>query len=159
MNDKEKQICKHFDEKVCSRLNCKKDCKYYGKANCKTCIHEDICQLRTFSYCEEEVKEKGCEHYQPKLTEDSVVLTKEEADRFRGQTLNFKKVKAQARKEAIKELLTAQLKECIEAEKMVLKIRKNKDDLYYNGFSLAITNLKMYIKELTRQYEVEITND
>jgi hypothetical protein len=43
------------------------------KANCHICVHEDICQLRTFSYCEEEVKEKGCEHYQPKLPEDSVV--------------------------------------------------------------------------------------
>jgi hypothetical protein len=47
-------------------------------ANCKNCVHEDICQLRTYSYCEEEVKEKGCEHYQPKLPEDSVVLSREE---------------------------------------------------------------------------------
>lgn len=73
-----RQICKHFDEEVCSKLDCRKDCKYYGKANCKTCIHEEICQLRTFSYCEEEVKEKGCEHYQPKFPEDSVVVSKKE---------------------------------------------------------------------------------
>lgn len=76
--DKEKQICKHFDEEVCSKLDCKKDCKYYGKANCHNCIHEEICQLRTFSYCEEEVKEKGCEHYQQKFSEDSVVVSKKE---------------------------------------------------------------------------------
>jgi hypothetical protein len=44
------------------------------KANCHICVHEDICQLRTFSYCEEEVKEKGCEHYQPKLPEDARVF-------------------------------------------------------------------------------------
>lgn len=65
-NKKEKQMCKYYDEEVCSRLNCKKDCKFYGKANCLTCIHEEVCQLRTFSY-REEVKEKGCKHYQPKL--------------------------------------------------------------------------------------------
>lgn len=83
MKDKEKQICKHFDEEVCSKLDCKKDCKYYGKANCKTCIHEDICQLRTYSYCEEEVKEKGCEHYQLKLPKGSVVLSGKEWNKYK----------------------------------------------------------------------------
>ena len=85
MNDKVKQIeklakekCEHFDDEVCSKLDCKKDCKYYGKANCYNCIHEEICQLRTFSYREEEVKEKGCEHYQQKFFENSVVVSKKE---------------------------------------------------------------------------------
>lgn len=47
-------------------------------ANCYNCIHEDICQLRTYSYCEEKVKEKGCKHYQPKIDKDKVVLYREE---------------------------------------------------------------------------------
>lgn len=37
--------------------------------------------------------------------EDSVVLSMEEAERFRGQTFNIKKVKAQARKEMAEEIL------------------------------------------------------
>lgn len=47
-------------------------------ANCYNCIHEDICQLRTYSYCEEKVKEKGCEQYQPKIAKNNVVLTEEQ---------------------------------------------------------------------------------
>ena len=39
------------------------------------------------------IAQKLIERYQPKLPENAVVLTKEEADRFRGQTLNIKKVK------------------------------------------------------------------
>ena len=39
-----------------------------------------------------------------KLPEDSVVLTEEEAERFRGQTINIAKIKAQARKETAKEI-------------------------------------------------------
>lgn len=70
--------------------------------------------------------------------------------------IKIAKYNDEIRKKTAKELLTAQLKECIEAEKRVLKIRKSRDDLYYNGFSLAITNLKMYLKELAKQYGVEI---
>lgn len=70
--------------------------------------------------------------------------------------IKIAKYNDEIRKKTVKELLTAQLKECIKAEKRVLKIRKSRDDLYYNGFSLAITNLKMYIKELAKQYEVEV---
>lgn len=66
--------------------------------------------------------------------------------------IKIAKYNDEIRKKTAKEILTAQLKECIEAEKRVLKIRKSKDDLYYNGFSLAITNLKMYIKELANVY-------
>ena len=40
-----------------------------------------------------------------KLSEDAVVLTKEEAERFRGQTINIAKVEAQARKEMAKEII------------------------------------------------------
>lgn len=91
---------------------------------------------------------------------DKVVLTMEEFDEFRKDQAEVKFLKNQitdqARKETAKELLTAQLKECIEVEKCVLKIRKSRDDLYYNGFSLAITNLKMYLKELAREYKVEV---
>lgn len=51
------------------------------------------------------IAQKLVEHYQPKLPENSVVLTEEEAERFRGQTINIAKVKAQARKETAKEIL------------------------------------------------------
>lgn len=70
-----KEKYKYFDEEVCSKLNCKKDCKYYGKSNCYRCIHKNICQLRAFSYCEEEVKEKGCEYYKQEIPQNAVVLT------------------------------------------------------------------------------------
>lgn len=40
-----------------------------------------------------------------KITEDSIVLSREEADRFRGQTLNIKKVKAQASKETATDII------------------------------------------------------
>lgn len=75
-----KEKCKHFDKEVCSKLDCKKDCKYYGKANCCRCIHKDICELRSFSYCEEEVREKGCDDFRQEIPENAVVLTREEYD-------------------------------------------------------------------------------
>jgi hypothetical protein len=87
----EKEKCKYFDEEVCSKLNCKKNCKYYGKSNCYRCIHKNICQLRTFSYCEEEVKEKGCYHYKQEIPEGAVVLTKEEYDGLKLIASNYSK--------------------------------------------------------------------
>ena len=39
-----------------------------------------------------------------KIPEGSVVLTEEEAERFRGQTINIAKIKAQARKDTAKEI-------------------------------------------------------
>lgn len=97
-----KENCEHFDEEVCSKLDCKKDCKYYGKANCYNCIHEDVCQLRAFSYCEEEVKEKGCEYYKPKLFENSVVLTREGYDIL--IAVENERIK-EARKEMVEKIL------------------------------------------------------
>ena len=79
----EKEECEHFDKEVCSRLNCNKDCKYYGKSNCYRCNHKEICQLRTFSYCEEEVREKGCEYYQQEIPENAVVLTRVEYEKLK----------------------------------------------------------------------------
>lgn len=83
-----------------------------------------------------------------KLPEDSVVLTKEEAERFRGQTINIAKIKAQARNET--------------AEK-IYKLVDNKLDLYRNGviggslydsgYQTAIYDIKRTIKEL---FDIEI---
>ena len=111
----EKEECEHFDKEVCSRLNCKKDCKYYGKSNCYRCNHKEICQLRTFSYCEEEVKENGCEYYQQEIPENAMVLpindwinfNKEHANelitaREEEYTLGYE----QARKETAEKILT-----------------------------------------------------
>ena len=168
MNDKEKQI-----EKLANIIaNCrftdpKSEAIDLYNAKCRI-IPEDSVVLT-----KEELKKIIQEEYQNALIQeeyqnalkDKVVLTREEwAQRvpfglyqvakvlYNGKCAELK----QSRKETARELLTAQLKECIEAEKRVLKIRKNKDDLYYNGFSLAITNLKMYIKELAKEYKVEI---
>ena len=79
-------------EEICPELNCKKDCKYYGKSNCYRCNHKDICQLRTFSYCEEKAKEHGCGYYQQEIPEGSVVLSKEEWDRLMDDTYTSKEV-------------------------------------------------------------------
>ena len=33
------------------------------KRNCYKCINKNYCRLRAISYCEENVREEGCEHY------------------------------------------------------------------------------------------------
>lgn len=77
------------------------------------------------------------------LLEDSVVLTREEADRFRWQTLNIKKVKTQARKE-FAEKVKSKIKE--------LKQRYHEDcinglgDEEYNG--LTGNNVDEILKEM-----------
>lgn len=64
------------------------------------------------------------------------------------------------RKKTVKELLTAQFKEYKECEKLVLEARNNnKNDDYYKGFSVSTTNQRMYLKELARQYGVEVESE
>ncbi len=89
MNEKEmieemaKEKCEHFDEEVCYKLDCKKDCKYCGKANCYNCIHKIVCHIyETYNDCAEEVKEMGCFAYQPKIPEGSVLLSSEEYSNY-----------------------------------------------------------------------------
>ena len=68
-------MCEYYND-VCEKIDCEKDCKFYGKANCYNCIHKDVCQLRTNSYCEESVKQDGCEHYIPIIgVENNYLIT------------------------------------------------------------------------------------
>ena len=71
---KNKCSCKQYHNDVCEKINCEKDCKFYGKANCYNCIHKGVCHLRTNSYCEESVKEDGCDHYVSITSEESNYL-------------------------------------------------------------------------------------
>lgn len=82
-----KEKCEHFDEEVCSKLDCKKDYKYYGKANCYNCIHKIVCHIyETYNDCAEEVKEMGCFDYQPKIPEGSVLLSKKEYEELKNES-------------------------------------------------------------------------
>ena len=161
MNDKEMLYIKQNGE---CYIN--KDCKWRNNDKEK--------QIEKITKIIEEVKLYGNDNYERKISydsgltlakeiydklfpKDSIVLTRKELEKMVNAKMKcINDMAVISREETAKELLTAQLKECIEAEKRILKIRKNRDDLYYNGFSLAITNLKMYIKELAKQYNVEI---
>lgn len=48
--------------------------------------------LALFGLCEK-IAEELLKHYQPKIPENAVVLTREEYERWQGQTLNIKKVR------------------------------------------------------------------
>lgn len=61
-------------------------CKQYKKCDKELCTMSGI------------VAKELSKFYQPKI-DNSVVLSREEAERFRGQTINIAKVKSQARKE------------------------------------------------------------
>lgn len=131
-------------EEICPELNCKKDCKYYGKSNCYRCNHKDICQLRTFSYCEEKAKEHGCEYYQQEIPEDSVVLSKEEWDRLMGDTYTSKEVD---------EIVT--YKERVKAREVAQNIlTRLADDFDVAGMDVEypLHRVKIYAKE----YGVEV---
>lgn len=60
-------------------------------------------------------------------------------------------------KEMAEKILNKQYQECKTAEQDVLRARGNdKNDAYYKGFSLGMTNTKMHIKELAKSLGVEI---
>lgn len=70
-----------------------------------------------------------------KITEDNIVLSREEADRFRGQTLNIKKVKAQASKETATDIINElkyieSVKDWEENEQLVEFGKRISDKLY-----------------------------
>ena len=122
----------------------------------------------------------------PKTPRNSVVLSREEYERLvktaQGKIGNMKStdflkacissgvmVEAVSTEEQVKQayekgckeiaekILNAQYQECKIAEQDVLKARGgNKNDDYYKGFSLGMTNTKMHIQELARQFGVEI---
>lgn len=101
------------------------------------------------------------------IPEGSVVLTEEELELYR-QTIitssqEYTKICNEmgdkiinARKQAIKEVLNRIYTDCIECEERVLEIRKSKDDEYYKGFSVGMTNTKMYCKELAKEFRAYI---
>ena len=79
MNDKEKQIEEMAKDYYGYSIDLEEDCKFVA----------------------EEMYDKG----HRKLNEDSVVLSSEEAERFRGQTVSIAKVKAETRKETTEKIL------------------------------------------------------
>lgn len=76
-----------------------------------------------------------------KLPENAVVLSMEEAERFRGQTINIAKVKAQARKETAKEIL--------------ILLGKGFDETKMTEFK-NLPWYKLFYEELKQRYGVEV---
>lgn len=98
-----------------------------------------------------------------KIDKDSVVLSKEEYEALKKQIEYWEHETKVARqdlfeesKETAEKILNEQYQECKVAEQDVLKIRGGKNDDYYKGFSLGMTNTKMHIQELAKQFGVEI---
>ena len=82
MKDKEKQI-----EELANDIYSLKSCDTSFEENCKLLAYD----LFTLGWI--------------KSNEDSVVLSSEEAERFRGQTVSIAKVKAETRKETTEKIL------------------------------------------------------
>ena len=93
-----------------------------------------------------------------KQPEDSVVLSREEICELKCQAEeDFNKAYDLGSKETAEKILNEQYQECKIAEQDVLKARGgNKNDDYYKGFSLGMTNTKMHIQELAKQFCVKI---
>lgn len=92
-----------------------------------------------------------------KIPEDSVVLSSEEFEKLKYTWITDSDAYKKGCKETAEKILNAQYQECKIAEQDVLKARGgNKNDNYYKGFSLGMTNTKMDIQELARQFGVEI---
>lgn len=117
-----------------------------------------------------------------KIPEGSVVLTDEEAERFRGQTVNIAKVKAQARKETLEKIKLKPIEcgeECgyyyldisVTGKELLQRVYFNSD--FIDGkvrketakeiLSLAIkhndgyeTDMARFIDDLKKQYGVEV---
>lgn len=77
-------------------------------ANCNKCVHKKICK-NEFKDAPI-IKFQGCEHYQPELPKDSVVLSREEQEKILTATekriKELKKQILQARKETAEKILT-----------------------------------------------------
>ena len=120
MKDKEmieemaKEKCKHFTKSVCYKIDCKTQCRYYGKANCHNCSHKSICTYFENCDCEQEVKEYGCKHYQPKIDKDSVVLSREEYDSCQKLITELTIESCKARKETAEKFLQLAYDRCLE---------------------------------------------
>ena len=91
-----------------------------------------------------------------------IVLSKEkyellvECSSYEGVMKALKNEYTKGSKATAEKILNEQYQECKVAEQNVLKIRGNMDDAYYKGFSLGMTNTKMHIKELAKQFNVHI---
>lgn len=100
--------------------------------------------------------------YQKIDKDKDVVLSKEkyellvECSSYEGVMKALKNEYIKGRKETAEKILNEQYQECKIAEQDVLRIRGSKDDDYYKGFSLGMTNTKMHIKELAQQCGAEI---
>lgn len=102
-----------------------------------------------------------------KVQKDSVVLSTEEYKILKVKEKEkhwletcmsvWKNAKIDAIRETAKKILNEQYQECKVAERDVLIARGgNKNDDYYKGFSLGMTNTIMHIEELAEQFGVEI---
>lgn len=102
-------------------------------------------ELQNTYKCDIELAEHLYRKGYRKVAENAVVLTMEEAERFRGQTINIAKVKVQARKKTAKEF----------AEKL-----KEKTHNYYPSIDSYCCSIKVVelkdIYELLKEYGVEV---
>lgn len=77
-------------------------------ANCNKCVHKKICK-NEFKGAPI-IEFQGCEHYQPELPKDSVLLSREEQEKILTATekriKELKKQILQARKETAEKILT-----------------------------------------------------
>ena len=87
--------------------------------------------------------------------EDSVVLSMEEAERFRGQTFNIKKVKAQARKETAEEIFQRVINICRKEEDFQDGTVNTQLAPLYFGIMNGCAFIRGEVKELAKEYGVE----
>lgn len=104
---------------------------------------------------------KGCFDRERELEHKCFAMAKEQEESCQeGYLDGYEKGKEQARKETAAQILNEQYQECKVAEKEVLIARGgNKNDDYYKGFSLGMTNTTMHIQELAKQFGVDLKGE
>ena len=80
-----------------------------------------------------------------------------ESEHLKGYLSEYERGYLDGRNKIAEKILNEQYQECKVAERNVLIARGlDKEDVYYKGFSLGMTNTKMHIQELAKQLGVEI---
>lgn len=150
---------KYEQDQLCNEAVAKMEEKQIEERTCYNCNHycacEEVARIHGSSWVNYIFNNsdiaKRCEHYQPELPEDSVVLSREEAERFRGQTVNIANVKTQERKETARQFIhkLEQLQRCLKQvalNEFILSARKE------YGIDLDQDDKCKYFKEIDYGY-------
>lgn len=131
-------------------------------ANCDKCVHKKICK-NEFKGAPI-IEFQGCEHYQPKLPEDSVVLSREEKQEYENlvKLLTYNKPVKSRVYDVVKGIKNRASKET--AEKIFAKIDEelaectivNEGGYGWNYQGYEATDLRKRLTKLAKQFDVEI---